>query len=69
MITLATGDNKNPRDTVLQCAITRELNQTINNARHSLIPGFPIRSKMRFFDQLTDFKIAIPALMNFPTGA
>lgn len=48
MVTLATGDNKDPGETVLQCAITREINQTLNNARHSLIPGFPIRSKMHF---------------------
>lgn len=39
---------EDPGETVLQCAITLEIRQTLNNARHSLIPGFPIRSKMHF---------------------
>lgn len=65
MVTLATGDNKKPGETVLQCAITREINQTLNNARHSPIPRLPDKEQDAFFDKLSDFRIAIPALMNF----
>lgn len=32
-------------------------------------PRLPDKEQDAFFDQLTDFKIAIPALMNFLTGA
>lgn len=71
MVTPATGDNKKPRETVLQCAITHKLNQLSQQCKIFPDPQLPDKEQDAyfFFYHLTDFKNVIPALMYFLSGA